>query len=115
LRRRAKKSHSDAYSVEASLRQMRAAVQAGRYHVHPHVFDHVLDLGISPGELQGAIEKAFLEIDARHYKEPDHVFDPPGHGFVWESRYFGCRMYLKFRLEGRKPVCWLYSLHKAAF
>ncbi|MBI5083372.1 MAG: hypothetical protein HZB13_02090 [Acidobacteria bacterium] len=58
---------------------------------------------------------ALLEITLEDYKEPDRLFDPPGHGFVWHSKRFGCLMYLKFRLEGRKPVCWLYSLHKADY
>lgn len=58
---------------------------------------------------------ALEEVRLEYYKEPDLAFDPPGHGFVWESKHFRCRMYLKFRLKGRRPVCWLYSLHKSDY
>ena len=92
---------------------MRAAVAAGNYLVHPRVTDRLLELGVAQFELREAVEVALAEIAMEYYKEPDRKFDPPGHGFVWQSKRFGCRMYLKFRLEGRKPACWLYSLHKA--
>lgn len=94
---------------------MRAAVSAGRYEVHPKVFDRLLELGVTHHELQEALEAALGEITLADYKEPDWLLDPPGHGFVWQSKRFGCRMYLKFRLEGKRPTCWLYSLHKADY
>ena len=85
---------------------MRSAVAAGRYFTHPRVFDRLLELGLAVCEIREAIED---------HKKPDTLLDPPGHGFVWQSKHFGCRMYLKFRLEGRRPACWLYSLHKADY
>jgi hypothetical protein len=113
--RKASRSHPDAYSANAALRQMRMAVDAGRYNVHPRVFDRLFELGLAPTELRESLEAAFREITLADFKEPDTLFDPPGHGFVWNSTYFGCCMYLKFRLEGKRPVCWLYSLHRSDY
>lgn len=91
---------------------MREAVAAARYVTHPRVLGRLPELGLAPGEVREALEAALGEVTLEDYKAPDHAFNPPGHGFVWQSRRFGCRMYLKFRLEGKKPVCCLYSLHK---
>lgn len=115
MRREASHGHPDAYLPAKALACMREAVASGRYQVHPRVLDRLLELGLAYVELRSALEACFEEIDLRHHKPPDHAFDPPGHGFVWDSKRFQCRMYLKFRLEGkRRPVCWLYSLHPAA-
>lgn len=112
---RASRSIADAHQPAKALQRMRAAVEAGRYRVYPRVFDRLLELGIAHQEIREALETSLLEVSLEDYKSPDKAFDPPGHGFVWQSARFGCRMYLKFRLEGRKPVCWLYSLHKADY
>ncbi|MBI5281012.1 MAG: hypothetical protein HY858_04955 [Candidatus Solibacter usitatus] len=115
MRRRASQGHADAYNPDTALRQMRVAVAAGRYQIRPRALDRLLELGVTHQELPGAVEEALAEITLGNYKEPDRPFDPPGHGFVWQSKRFGRLMYLKFRLEGRKPVCWLYSLHEADY
>jgi hypothetical protein len=92
---------------------MRAAVAAGRHFVVTRVFDRLPELGLTPAEVRDALETALQEVTLNDCKPPDDPYDPPGHGFVWYSKQFNCRMYLKFRLEGKKPVCVLYSFHRA--
>ena len=79
------------------------------------MYEHLFSLGYASSEIRAAVNAALAEITEADWKEPDYIFDPPGHGFVWDSRFFGRRMYLKCRLEGRKPVCVLYSLHPALY
>ena len=115
MSRNASQVHPDADSPEAALRQMRAAVAAGRYYTHPRVIDRLLELGLTAFEVRDAVEAVLQEITLADYKQPDSLFDPPGHGFVWQSEHLGCRMYLKFCLVGKRPACWLYSLHRSDY
>ena len=50
-----------------------------------------------------------------HWNPVAGFWDPPGHAFVWDSARFGRRMYLKFRLEGKRPNVVLSSLHPADY
>lgn len=113
--KKAPKTHPDAWVPEKALQQMREAVECGRCVVHPRVYEGLPQLGVPLAGLLTAIEIALEEITLENYKAPDKQWDPPGHGFVWYSKYFECRVYLKFRLEGRKPTCCLYSFHIADF
>ncbi len=49
------------------------------------------------------------------YQPVADPFDPPGHAFLYLSRRFGRRIYLKFRLEGARPRVKLYSFHPADY
>lgn len=113
--RRDSQAHPDSRHVVTALRQMQDAVREGRYEIHPRVHDRLAELGLADLELHDAVECAFGELTLNDYREPDGAFDPPGHAFVWQSERFGCQMYLKFRLEGRRPRCWLYSLHRSDY
>ena len=67
--------------------------------------------------LREALNAAFDEVDASCSRVDPHPQDPPAHVYVWHSRRFGRRMYLKFKLKGnrKKPVLWLYSCQEAYF
>lgn len=110
-----KKAHSDAYSPQRSLERTKQAFQEGRCSIHPRVYDQLLALGVPLEQAGEAIAAAFEEVTSECPKIPDHQFTPPGQGFFWTSAYFGCRMYLKVRLEGRRPNCVLYSLHPPVY
>lgn len=114
MTRQASRVHPDADDLEAALRHLRAAVQQGRHQPVQRVFDQLADLGLPWPGRQEALEAALSEIGWEHGKPPDQPFDPPGHAFVWQSKWFGRRTDLKFRLEGKKPVCVIHSLHAAA-
>lgn len=72
-----------------------------------------------PGEelMREALCSALNEVDQTLYCPDEHPQAPPAYIFIWESKHFGCRMYLKFKLKGtrKKPVLWIYSCHKAYF
>lgn len=115
MKRRSPRSHPDAQSPAKALARTRQAAREGRCKILPRVYGDLAQLGCPLSEVQAAIDAALAEITEADDKRPDHSLDPPGHGFVWDSKFFGRRMYLKCRLEGRRPVCVLYSLHAAHY
>jgi hypothetical protein len=64
-----------------------------------------------------ALKSAFSEARPSHHRPDSNPQETPSHIFVWESKFFRCRMYLKFKLRGtqKKPVLWVYSCHPAYF
>jgi hypothetical protein len=60
---------------------------------------------------------AFEEVRVDFYQIDRNPQEPPAYIFIWESKFFGKRVYLKFKLKGtrRKPVLWVYSCHTAHF
>lgn len=77
----------------------------------PRVYHRLDELGISEWDLTGKIAAMAEEVSASDARPVSGSFDPPGHAFVFQSKEFGRSVYLKFRLEGKKPVVKLYSLH----
>lgn len=111
--RRKGKAHPDAYSPERTLDHARLAWENGWLVIDARVYDQLVAMQVPLAEARTAIDAALREISAADAKPPDFAFDPPGQGFVWQSEYFGCEMYLKVRLEDARPRCKLYSVHQA--
>lgn len=110
---RSPRKHPDATRPDLAWRSFLRAVEEGRVEVHPRVHDRLSEAGIHLGELGAALRAAAEEIRLSDAKSVSESWDPPGHAFLWDSRRFGRRMYLKFRLEGRRPRVVLYSFHPA--
>lgn len=108
---RSPRKHPDARSADRALRHFRGAVREGRVIVDPRVYNRLHELGISRWDLTGKIAAMAEEICASVARPVSGSFDPPGHAFVFQSKEFGMPVYLRFRLEGKKPVVKLYSLH----
>lgn len=73
------------------------------------------ELGIPLEELPQQIRAVAEEISMTNYQPVTDPFDPPGHAFVYFSRRFRRRIYVKFRLEGARPRVKLYSFHSADY
>lgn len=77
-----------------------------------------LDLGYEIAEISRVLKRLLNEISQKDYagtrppqksyKNP--ILDCELYAFSWESRHFGCRVYLKFTLKGE--TFWLVSLHE---
>lgn len=109
---RSPRKHQDARTANTSLRRFLEAAEAGRIEINSRVYGRGDELGLSVGEVGTAVRAIVQEILANVLPMPD-PWDPPGHAFVWDSKFFGRKVYLKFRLEGRRPKVILYSLHPA--
>lgn len=109
------RSHPDAASPETALRHFRDAARAGRVWVDARVIFRLSELGVSLEELPEQIRAVAEEIRMTEYQPVADPFDPPGHGFVYFSRRFRRRIYVKFRLEGGRPRVKLYSFHPADY
>ncbi len=107
--------HPDAYSAERTLAHAKQARDEGRLWIDERVYDQLAAMGLPLADAGEAITAAMGEVTPADSKPPDFPFDPPGQGFVWFSDYFGCRMYLKVRLEDARPRCKLYSLHESEY
>lgn len=113
--RRPRRKHPDARRAETAFARFLLAVEKGHVELHPRIQDRLHELDLAPGEVMGAVLDAAREIrisDSRPMKES---WDPPGHAFVWDSARFRRKMYLKFRLEGKRPTVVLYSFHPADY
>jgi len=97
----------------------RSLLRQGLFHVgHTELPNQLSDLGYPGDELmRQALNAAFEEADASYSRVDPSPQGPPAHIYVWNSRFFCRRMYLKFKLAGtkKKPVLWLYSCHEAYF
>lgn len=54
---------------------------------------------------------ALSEVTPADYRCPSEPHRIPGIPFIWNSKCFSQRMYLKFKLVGSKPTLWWYSCH----
>jgi hypothetical protein len=74
------------------------------FHIgHTELPNQLSDLGYPGDELmREALNAAFDEVDASCSRVDPHPQDPPAHVYVWHSRRFGRRMYLKFKLKGNR-------------
>lgn len=108
---RSPRKHQDADSTRLALRHFREAAEAGRIQIHPRVHDRAGELDLCMGNIAAAVRAAAREIALADKEPVSDPWDPPGHAFVWDSAYFGRSVYLKFRLEGRRPTVVVYSLH----
>ncbi len=109
------RSHRDASNPELALRHFRDAARAGRVWVDARVLFRLSELGVSLEELPEQIRAVAEEISMTEYQPVADPFDPPGHAFVYFSRRFRRRIYVKFRLEGARPRVKLYSFHPADY
>ena len=113
--RRPRRKHPDAGRAETALARFLLAVEKGYVELHPRIHDRLHELDLALGEVMAAVLDATREIrmsDSRPLKE---TWDPPGYAFVWDSARFRRKMYLKFRLEGKRPTVVLYSFHPADY
>lgn len=108
-----------AHSPGEALIVARSLFKQGLFHIgHTDLPNQLSDLGYPGNELMlEALNAAFEEADASCNRVDPNPQDSPAHIYVWDSRFFRRRMYLKFKLRGtkKKPVLWLYSCHEAYF
>lgn len=83
--------------------------------ISSRVYGRGEELGLSLGVVGSAVRAIVQEIALANVLPMADPWDPPGHAFVWDSKFFGRKVYLKFRLEGRRPKVVLYSLHPADY
>ena len=110
-----KSLHSPAEALEIA----RALMRQGLFHIgRTELPNELTDLGYPGDELmRKALDAVFGEAQARYHQTDSNPQDPPAHIYVWDSTFFGTKIYLKFKLKGTKakPVLWLYSCHPAYF
>jgi len=94
-------------------------MRQGLFHIgRTELPSELTDLGYPGDELmRKALDAAFGEARAKYHQIDSNPQDPPAHIYVWDSAFFGTRIYFKFKLKGTKakPVLWLYSCHPAYF
>lgn len=113
--KRPPRKHPDAANPEMALRRFREAARAGRVWIDARVLSRLPELGVALEELPERIRAAAEEMSMADYEPVADPFDPPGHAFVFFSRQFERRIYVKFRLEGARPRVKLYSFHPADY
>jgi hypothetical protein len=102
------------------IRQARAILDDGPIYLvedEPIIAD-ALGLGYDIAEIAGVLKRLFNEISQKDYvgtKPPQKsykttILDSELYAFNWDSRFLGCRVYLKFALKG--DAFWLVSLHE---
>ena len=102
------------------IRQARILVDAGPIYLvedDPIIAD-ALELGYDIAGISEVLKRLFNEISHKDYagtKPPQRSYKTPIldcelYAFNWESRFLGCRVYLKFALKG--DALWLVSLHE---
>jgi hypothetical protein len=82
------------------------------------IAEDALDLGYLVIDLKNVLLTLFDEIDPDHYAgnyPPKKSYESQIKGselfaFRWKSKYFGCKVYLKYSLKGEK--LYLVSLHQ---
>lgn len=107
----ASRIHPDARDPERALAHFRRAAKAGRVSADPRIYGRLPEVGLSMADLPDVLPKLAAEIRLEDYRPVKEEFDPPGHAFVFHSRVLRQAVYVKFRVEGRRPIVKLYSLH----
>lgn len=106
--------------LNGKLEEARQAASAKRVRfVDPDaIYADLLELDFLIDDLQEALPKILLEMSPKGYRgqRPPHrsyerpILDSELYAFGWESRVFGCLMYLKFSIRG--GYLWIVSLHR---
>ena len=102
------------------IRQARDRLDEGPIYlvdVEPILAD-ALDLGYEIEGISKVLKQLVHEISHKDYagtKPPQRSYKAPIldcelYAFNWDSRFLGCRVYLKFALKG--DAFWLVSLHE---
>lgn len=102
------------------IRQASESLDEGSIYlveVEPIIAD-ALDLGYEIAEIAKVLKRLVNELSHKDYagtKPPQRSYKGPIldcelYAFSWESRFLGCRVYLKFALKG--DAFWLVSLHE---
>jgi len=113
--RRPSRKHPDADNPQAALRLLKEAGSEGRVEIHPRVYDRIAEIGMHSPGISDAIANGVREIHESNFHPVKDPWGPPGDAFVWDSSFFGRRMYLKFRVKGKRGRIVLYSLHSADY
>jgi hypothetical protein len=82
------------------------------------IYADLLELDFLIDDLQEALPKILQEMSPKEYlgqSPPQRSYEKPIldselYAFGWDSRVFGCPMYLKFSIRG--GYLWIVSLHR---
>jgi hypothetical protein len=106
--------------LNGKLKEAREAATAKRVRfVEPDaIYADLLELDFLVGALEDAVPRILLEISPKGYRgrrPPQRSYEKPIlaselYAFGWDSRFFGCQMYLKFAIKG--GYLWIVSLHR---
>jgi hypothetical protein len=106
--------------LNGKLEEARKAASAKRVRfVDPDaIYADLLELDFLIDALADALPKILLEVSPKGYRgqrPPQRSYERPVldselYAFGWDSRVFGCPMYLKFAIKG--GYLWIVSLHK---
>jgi len=106
--------------LNGKLEEARQAASARRVRfVDPDaIYTDLLELDLLIDDLQDALPRILKEISPKEYRgqrPPQRSYEKPIleselYAFGWESRVFGCPMYLKFSIIG--GYLWLVSVHR---
>ena len=105
------------HTVTEAISIAKTLTEKQLFHIgDSEITNEVAELGY-PGDegMISALLSALDEVTEEHYRPPGEPHKIPGIPFVWDSKCFKTKMYLKFKLLGtkRKPVLWWYSCHPA--
>lgn len=103
------------HTIPEAIRIAKELTKKDLYHIgDPEMANELAELGY-PGEegMSQALLIALGEIEPEDYRPPRDPHPNPGIPFVWNSKCFNKRMYLKFKLVGSRPALWWYSCHEA--
>jgi hypothetical protein len=106
--------------IDQKLKQAREAAARNQiFIVNPKSFaGDALDLGFSVEDIANILIDISDEITAKNYvgqyppqhSYEDRILDYEFFPFRWNSKVFGCRVYLKFAIKDGQ--LWLVSLHE---
>ena len=106
--------------LNGKLEEARKAASAKRVRfVEPDaIYADLLELDFLIDALEETLPKILLEISPKEYRgqrPPQRSYEKPIldcelYAFGWDSRVFGCPIYLKFSIKG--GYLWIVSLHK---
>jgi len=94
-------------------------MRQGLFHIgRTELPSELTDLGYPGDELmRKALNAVLAEARTEYHQIDPNPQDAPAHIYIWDSEFFGERIYFKFKLKGTKtkPVLWLYSCHPAYY
>ena len=106
--------------LNGKLEEARQAASAKRVRfVDPDaIYTDLLEPDFLIDALADALPKILLEVSPKGYRgqrPPQRSYERPIlecelYAFAWDSRVFGCPMYLKFSIKG--GYLWIVSLHR---